>query len=134
MLSISSRLPKKFNKLWQYAIFASFGLAVDYAVLIFLKEVLGAYYLLAVCGGFISGLVITYILTNKYVFGKPKGSHTVIFTLFGIIGLGGLIILNVLVWLLTGKLGLNYILSKTIATVFVFLWNFYARNKLYQES
>jgi putative flippase GtrA len=48
--------------------------------------------------------------------------------------LGGLIILNVLVWLLTGKLGLNYILSKTIATVFVFLWNFYARNKLYQES
>jgi putative flippase GtrA len=125
---------KTLHQLWRYGLFASAGLALDYGTLIFLKEVVGLYYLLAVCGGFIVGLIATYILSNKYVFGQPKGSHRLIFTLFGIIGIGGLAILSFLVWLLTGQLGINYVISKTIATLFVFLWNFFVRRKLFNHE
>jgi putative flippase GtrA len=129
------------RKIWQhkgaqqlikYGAVAAFGLAIDFATVIFAKEVLGVYYLLAVCLGFIAGLIATYILSNKYVFGAPKGNPKKTFMLFGVIGVVGLGILNLLVWLMTEKAGINYIASKAIATIAVFMWNFFARRALFQ--
>lgn len=118
----------------KYFVVAAIGLAADYAVLIFLKEIVGLHYLVAVAGGFMVGLIINYILSNRYVFGAPKGSHRVIFILFGLVGIGGLVILDVLVWLFTGVFGLNYIASKTVATIFVFAWNFLVRRLLFYDE
>jgi putative flippase GtrA len=122
------------KQLIKYGFVAVVGLVVDFGAVIFAKEVLNFHYLVAVCLGFILGLILTYILSNRYVFGQPKGSHRKIFILFGIIGLGGLAILNLLVWLLTSKLGINYIISKALATIFVFMWNFFARRALYHDD
>ncbi len=130
---LPERMHRTLDQLFRYAAFAAIGLFFDYGTLIFLKQVIGLHYLLSVGGGFIVGLIITYLLSNKYVFGQPKGQHKLIFTLFGIIGIGGLLILDLLEWVLTGKLGLNYIVSKTIATVFVFIWNFFARRALFEN-
>lgn len=106
----------------------------DYVILIVFKEIFGLYYLVSIALGFIVGLTLTYILSNRYVFGTPKSTHKVIFTFFTVIGLGGLAILSLLVWVLTSKFGLNYILSKTLATFIVFMWNFFARRALYQTD
>jgi putative flippase GtrA len=56
------------------------------------------------------------------------------FGLFGLIGLIGLGILSLLMWLLTGGLGLNYVLSKIVATAFVYAWNFLARRAMYHDE
>jgi len=101
--------------------------------MVILKQLLGVYYLLATMCGFVLGLIVTYILSNKLVFGKPKDNKVKLFIMFALIGLIGLGILSLIVWILTGKLGLNYILSKTIATFIVFLWNFFARKLLYDS-
>ncbi len=118
----------------RYGFVAGLGLVVDFGTVIFTKQVLGFHYLLAACAGFVLGLIVTYILSNMVVFGKPKGDRRKLFAIFALIGLVGLGILNLLMWGLTGGLGLNYILSKALATVVVFMWNFFARKRLYEEA
>jgi putative flippase GtrA len=121
-------------QMFRYAFVAGFGLVVDFGTVIFTKQILGFHYLAAACCGFILGLIVTYILSNLAVFGKPKGNQWQLFTLFALIGIVGLGILNLLMWALTGGLGLNYIVSKALATIVVFMWNFFARKRLYKDA
>lgn len=110
------------------------GLLFDFSTLIFLREVLNIHYLLAAMGGFITGLVVVYFLSNKLVFTNPKiKSSSIQFLLFAIIGLIGLGILTLLMWLFTDIFGINYIVSKVFSTVFVYCWNFFARRALYHN-
>jgi putative flippase GtrA len=129
-----TRQPHKIShQLLLYAIVAAVGLAVDFATLYVLKEYIGWHYLIATTGGFLLGLVVTYLLSNWAVFGQPRMSEKQAFLLFGVIGVIGLLILNALVWFLTDVLSLYYLISKSIATVFVFFWNFFARRSLYNS-
>lgn len=118
----------------RYAFVAGIGLVADFGTVIFTKQVLGFHYLIAAVCGFTVGLVITYILSNKAVFGAPKGDRRKLFILFALVGIVGLGILSVLMWILTGGLGINYIFSKALATIAVFLWNFFARKSLYKDQ
>ena len=118
----------------RYGFVASFGLVIDFGTVIFTKQILGLHYLLAACAGFILGVIVTYILSNMVVFGQPKGDRKKLFVTFVIIGIIGLGILNLIMWGLTGGLGLNYVISKALATIVVFAWNFFARKSLYKEA
>lgn len=125
---------KTHAQLFRYFFVAAVGLIVDFSFVVFCKEVLDIYYLVAVAIGFICGLFVTYILSNRFVFGMPKGSQLKSFVLFGVIGLVGLLILSVLVWLMADKMGVNYLIAKCLATIIVFLWNFIARRTLYDPQ
>ncbi len=119
----------------KYILAASVGYVFDLTILIFLHSSLELNYNLAATGGFIVGLIIQYILSNKYVFGEsklPRKSQEI--TGFAAIGVVGLIILNLLMWLFIGGLHINYIVAKIFATVFVYLWNYLARRSLYHED
>lgn len=118
----------------RYFFVAGIGLVVDFSTVIFTKEILNFNYLVAACSGFILGLIVTYFLSNLVVFGKPKGNQAKVFILFALVGVVGLGILSLLMWLFTGKLGFNYIVSKAIATIAVFIWNFFARKSLYKDN
>lgn len=110
------------------------GYAFDFATLILLHELLGQHYLIAASCGFTIGLIVVYILSNKYVFGESKiKSRYIELGLFTFIGLIGLGILNLLMWILTDYLGLLYLVSKIVATFFVYAWNFFARRALYNN-
>ncbi len=110
------------------------GYAVDFGLLILFKEVFHQHYLLAATVGFMAGLAITYILSSKYVFGESKfKSKKADFALFSLIGLVGLLLLNLLMWGLTDGIGVNYLASKILATIAVYLWNFFARRALYKN-
>lgn len=125
-------LKKSFYK---YFIVALIGLSIDFGTLIFCKEILSINYLLSACTGFIAGLAVNYFLSNKYVFKNPKvKSSGINFILFGIIGLVGLGLLNLFMWVQVDKFAINYIIAKIIATIFVYLWNYIARAKLYHDN
>jgi putative flippase GtrA len=121
-------------QMFRYAFVAVFGLIIDFGTVVFTKEVLHFYYLVAACCGFMLGLIVTYLLSNRLVFGAPKGDQKRLFLLFALIGLVGLGILNLLMWIMTSHLGVNYIASKALATIAVFMWNFFARKSLYKEA
>lgn len=130
-------LSKKNKLVYQFAQYfgaALIGLFFDFATLVILKEVFNLNYLLAAAGGFILGLVVVFVLSDKFVFSNPKiKSKHLNFILFGVIGLVGLGLLSFFMWLFTGVIGINYIISKVLATVFVYMWNFFARRSLYHS-
>lgn len=113
---------------------ALIGYIVDFGVLIIAKEVFHLHYLISATLGFILGLVVIYILSSRYVFGASKlKSKTHEFLFFAAIGIVGLGLLNLLMWIMTGGLGVNYLVSKIVATIVVYGWNFFARRSLYHD-
>lgn len=118
----------------RYLIVASIGYVADFGSLIFFKQFIGWHYLVAATIGFLAGLIVVYFLSNRFVFGDSKiKSQAGEFGLFALIGLIGLMMLNLLMWLFTDVFLLNYLVSKLIATVFVYIWNFFARRTLYHN-
>jgi putative flippase GtrA len=117
-----------------YGLVAALGLVVDFSIVVISKQFFGLYYLYAAVLGFCAGLIVTYFLSNVLVFGAPKDNPWKVFVMFAVIGVIGLGILTLIMWILSGLWGLNYIVSKALATVVVFIWNFSARRTLYRDQ
>lgn len=117
---------------YAYFAVALAGLVVDYGTLILFKEVLHVFYLIAAIAGFIAGLAVNYALSNTFVFKNPKlTSKALNFGIFLIIGAVGLGLLNLFMFGMVSLLGTNYLIAKTIATIIVYFWNYFARKSLY---
>lgn len=118
----------------QYFWVALVGLIIDFGTLVVLTEAFGVNYLVSAVCGFLAGLIVNFVLSERFVFQDPKlRSGWVRFALFGVIGLVGLGMLTVLMWLQVDVLGWDYILAKVLATVFVYAWNFIARRTMYRS-
>jgi putative flippase GtrA len=115
-------------QLFRYTFVGGFAFLIDFSTLYILTEYFNIYYLLSAGIAFILGLITNYFLSVKWVFNartmKNRYIEFLLFTLIGLIGLG----LNELfLWILTDILLIYYLLSKIITTVIVYLWNFFAR-------
>lgn len=122
-------------QLFRYGIVAGFGLVVDVGGLVVLKEVVGWNYLAAATVSFVVALVVNYILSTWWIFKQTRfASRWHDFGLYGLIGLVGLGLNDLLLWLFTGGLGWHYLLSKGVATVLVFGWNFMGRKFMYRPT
>ncbi len=104
----------------------SFGL--DTVTLFCLTEFVGIHYLLSAGIGFLIGSVVSYFLNTRFVFNhrtyKNKSAEFVVFFFIGVAGLG---IHESLLWLLTDKMGVYYLLSKFMTAIALFLWNYIVR-------
>lgn len=128
------RFNKPLRQFIKYFSAALVGYVVDFGLLIFCTEVLHLHYILAAMIGFVAGLIVVYALSNRYVFGASKlKSRTAEFVIFAVIGIVGLLLLTALMWILTDLASINYIVSKILATVIVYAWNFFARKSLYHD-
>lgn len=115
----------------RYGFVAAISLAVDFSGLVLLKECTGIHYLLSATISFIAGLLTNYFLSSLWVFESSKlSSKKREFILFALIGVIGLILTDILLWLFTDVFGLFYVLSKAIATILVYFWNFGARKRM----
>ncbi len=115
----------------RYIFVGGIAAVVNIGSLYVFTEVAHLYYLLSNVLGFILGLVTNYILSKILVFAKEEKFNKVIeFTIYAIIGVVGLGLDTLFLWLFT-SMGLYYILSKIISTALVFIWNFGARKVLY---
>ena len=115
-------------QLFRYCFVGSFAFIVDAGGLFVLTEYAGIYYLLSATISFILGLVVNYLLSTAWIFKKSKLSNRwtefLIYSVIGVVGLG----LNTLfLWLFTDCLHIYYMLSKIITAALVMLWNFFAR-------
>jgi len=118
-------------ELFSYGIVSVLALAVDCGGLLFLKEELHLNYITAATISFLLGLIVNYTLSRKWVFKKTQVKNQFTeFLVFGAVGLTGLILNDIIIWLVTEKLALFYFISKIIATAIVFFWNFFLRKFL----
>jgi putative flippase GtrA len=102
--------------------------AMDFGILALLTEVFRVYYLISAAVSFGIGVTVSYALSVLWVFGNRRiPSKAAEYGLFVLIGLLGLGLNEALLWLFTEKLSIFYLLSKLIAAILVFFWNFGAR-------
>lgn len=118
-------------QLFRYVFVGGIAFVADFGCLFLLTEYAGLHYLVSATISFIVGLAVNYILSTLWVFkeGKVKNRYVefLFFALIGVIGLG----LNALImYVFTDLLSVYYLLSKIISTVLVFMWNFLARKYL----
>ncbi len=116
-------------QLMRYGISGFSATVVDFLVLTLLTELLGEDLLLLWTAiAFVSGLLVTYTLSTHWVFDTRRiNSKTAEFLIFFAIGLVGLGLTELLMWLFAHKLDMFYLLAKLIASMLVFIWNFSAK-------
>jgi putative flippase GtrA len=115
-------------QLIRYSFVGSFAFLVDFGTLFFLTEKFHVYYLFSAGIAFILGLIVNYFLSVKWVFSsRLMENRWLEFLLFSLIGLVGLGLNELFLWILTDILLIYYLLSKIITTFIVYFWNFFAR-------
>lgn len=104
---------------------------VDFACLWALTEHVGLHYLLAATLGFSAGLVTNYLLCLIWVFDYRRMSNRLHeFAVFGTVGIAGLLLNNLLLYVLTDYGGLHYLISKLFAAAVILMFNFSVRRWL----
>jgi putative flippase GtrA len=107
-----------FSLLFRFQLSAIIATMVDFSFTIFLKEACGLGYLLSASIGAMLGGITNFILGRRWVFRAPGPRHQQIFRYCVI--WGGSILLNIgAVFILTGSLHFNYIISKIIAAFMI---------------
>lgn len=98
---------------------------VDASLLYILTEWLGLHYLLSTLLSYSVGLLIAYAFSILWVFDyRSVESRALEFSVFAVIGVMGLGLTSLSMWLFTSGLGFHYLWSKIITTIIVFVWNF----------
>jgi putative flippase GtrA len=117
-----------FQQLRRYTLVGAMAFAFDFASLFALTHFGGIPYLIAAGIAFLIGLSINYALSIKWVFSRRSiGDKRMEFLLFALIGIVGLGLNELLIWIFTEVASFHYLASKIISTVFVYSWNFFAR-------
>lgn len=124
----SSLLTRQFIR---YLGVGGLSFVADFACLYFLTEHVGIHYLISASLSFCIGLATSYLLCLAWVFDfrrMPNRWHE--FMVFSAIGFAGLLLNNLLLWLLTEHAGLYYLASKMVATAAILFFNFSLRRWL----
>lgn len=104
------------------------ALCVDFSLYIALTEIAGWHYLVSGTVAFCAGLTTVYLFSIRWVFRTRRHKRGVReFLLFSLIGIVGLLLTTGVLYVFTDILGLDYRLSKLVATAIVFVFNFGCR-------
>ena len=102
----------------------------DFTLFMVLYEWVGVWYMAANTAGFALGVYINYTLSTIFVFKGQSTKTWSEFIIFTIIGLVGLAVSNITLYLTIDMMGMDGGISKIIAICSAFFWNFFARKFL----
>lgn len=118
---------KTITQAGKYLVVGGFCTIVDMWLLYQLTS-LGAHYMLSAAVSFTTGVTLNYFMCTGWIFKESKIKNKgVEMLLYFVISIIGLLINLVGIWLLTELLALHYMLSKLLATMATFVWNFLSR-------
>jgi putative flippase GtrA len=112
----------------RYIAAGGLALAVDFGTYVGLIRLLGVHYLVAAPIGFSLGLALMYVLSVRWVFRERRLADARIeFAVFAGIGIAGLLLNQLVIWLGVEKAGLAYETAKLVSAALVFCFNFCSR-------
>jgi len=124
----AGRVHKDVHQFIRYLIAGGTATVADMIALFVLTHFFQINHLIAAAIGFAIGVITNYSLNIALVF-KSTGKLKKEFSLFLIIGLGGLLWTELILWILVDNLGLYIMLAKVFAVGLVLFWNFFMRKK-----
>jgi putative flippase GtrA len=115
----------------RYGMVSVVALAVDAGTLSVLTEAFGVRVLWSSAVGFLFGLITNYALSIQFVFPRRSLDRRLTeFMGFSAIGVVGLGLTQLVLWLLSEAGWVHYLVAKSIAVVVVFMWNYGVRKAL----
>jgi putative flippase GtrA len=113
---------------FRYFFVGGLAFVTDFAALAFFTEICHFYYIISNTLSFTIGLLVNYFLSIYWVFPNSAFKNKKVeFLLFILIAVIGLLLSDLLLWVLTLYCSLYYLWSKVIVSAIVWLWNFFAR-------
>lgn len=121
-----------FLQFFRYIFVGGIATIVDWGVLFLLTEYGHIHHLISAVFAFVAGLAVNFVLSKMLVFkmNEVRTNAWMEFAGYAIIGVVGLGITALIMYLLTDHLNVHYMISKAIATVVVLIWNYMARKKI----
>lgn len=124
---------KLFQQILKFGIVGGIAFIIDYGIMVISKELLGFSILLSAALGFTISVIFNYIASIKWVFDinkeKDEKKNFVLFIIFSVIGL---ILTEVIMFIGTDIININYLIVKIAATAIVMVFNFITR-KMFLE-
>ena len=118
------------KKIIRFIVVGGIATIIDFVCLYIFKEFLNFNVILANTLSFTISVIYNYIASITWVFDVDKNKNRKIqFIAFIVFSILGLILNNLILYLLTNKLNIYYLISKIIATLFVMIFNFVTRKK-----
>lgn len=122
-----SGLRQRLAEFGRYFFVSAIALALDAAILLTAARVM--HYLLAASLGFVVGAVASYLLATRWVFQRRqfvdrRGTE---FSVYGVIGVAGLGLNDLVIYLAVDSLALPLLAGKIIAAGVTFLFNYAVR-------
>lgn len=115
-----------FFKFIKFAVVGFSGMVIDFAVTWLFKERLKANKYIANSVGFIAAATNNYILNRVWTFKSLDENIPREFFSFFTVSVVGLMINNLIIYLLTDKLNVKFYFAKLIAIGVTVIWNFFA--------
>lgn len=113
----------KFHDLILYGIIGCFSSGLDFCVYTFLVKVVGVNYLIANCISVVIGIVTSFTLNRKYNF-KVTDRTFRRFAIFFTVGICGMLLSNLILYICIDLLALDNIISKLLSIVLVVFFQF----------
>lgn len=120
---------ERFKEMFKFAIAGGLSFLIDFGILVFLVELFSVNELLAAGISFTISVIVNYIICIAWVFdaADKKNIKTIIYFVgSSVIGLG---INELIMYLCVYVIGINYMVSKIIATIIVMIWNYLAKRQ-----
>ncbi len=113
----------KFRHLILYGIIGSFAAGLDFLIYTVLVQLAGIPYLVANCISVLGGITTSFILNRNYNF-KVKDHATRRFSIFLTVGLCGLVLSNIILYVCIDVLSIDKLVSKLLSIVLVVFFQF----------
>lgn len=116
---------------FRYVFVGAFSAVVDMTSFYLTQLILDAHYIAAQSTGFFLGVTANYILSTAWVF-RPTDDRKREISLFFLVGLGGLLLSYLLLWLLIDMAHLTQfhnMVAKAVTIASVLVWNFGMRKR-----
>ena len=121
--SIIQRFYKKFRDLILYGIIGSCSSGLDFLLYTLFVTVFGWHYILSNCISVLGGIITSFTLNRNYNF-KVKDKTKRRFSIFLTVGLCGMLLSSLILWVCISQLSMNKILSKLLSIVLVVVVQF----------
>ena len=133
MKRIVKTLYQKFHHLVLYGIIGSFSSGLDFLIYTLLVQLVGLQYLVANCISVIAGISTSFYLNRNYNF-KVKDHTKRRFSIFLTVGLCGLVMSNMILYLCIDELRMDKLISKFLSIVLVVFFQFLVNKYLTFKS
>ena len=132
-IKLSKKTENLIIQIFKFGIVGGIAFLIDYIVLFCCKEFIGLSVLLSAAIAFTVSVIYNYIASVKWVFDVNKEkSAKKNFVIFIILSIIGLIITEIIMWIGSDIMKINYLIVKIIATAIVMVFNFITR-KMFLE-